>query len=169
MDKRSTYIILAIVILALGVFVFISFNHSSVDTLEENTNTASSTDWANAPAEKPAQVMVTEKTVVTAKHAYRDGAHIVAGEVPLPTPCHILESSATVSGDKKHILIALLSSTKTEEMCAQVITPSRFKVSARAPKDAQISATLNGQEITLNLIEAGPSENLDNFELYIKG
>lgn len=112
---------------------------------------------------------ITPKTVVTAKHAYRNGTHIIAGEVPLPTPCHLLEATGAASADRKEVLVEITSSVKTDELCAQVITPARFKVSVKAAQNAKISATLNGQAITLNFIEAGPDEDLDNFELYIKG
>ncbi len=168
MDKKSTFIILGILIVAVIVFVVISFKKSSIDTANMG-DMASTSAWENTPAEKPDQIVVTQKTVVTAKHAYANGTHTVAGEVPLSTACHILEAVANVSADKKTVVVALTSSVKTEEICAQVVTPSRFKVTAKAAKDAHISATLNGQEITLNLIEAAPGENLDNFELYIKG
>lgn len=168
MDKKSTFIILGILVVAIIVFVVISFEKSSLDTADMG-NTASTTAWENTPAEKPDEIIISQKTVVTAKHAYTNGTHTVAGEVPLPTPCHILEAEAKVSADAKTVVVALVSSIKTDEVCAQVITPARFKVTAKAAKNAHITATLNGQEITLNLIEAGANENLDNFELYIKG
>lgn len=159
---------LLVVFAVIGIFV-ISLQRSSLDTADQKPETATTTDWANAPAESVPTLSVTEKTVVTAKHAYQNGAHIVAGEIPLPTPCHILESGASVSADKKQVFIALTSSIKTGDVCAEMITPARFKVTVSAAEHAKISATLNGQEVTLNLIEAGPAENLDNFELYIKG
>jgi hypothetical protein len=168
MDKKGTYIIAGIIIVAVTVFVIISFQRSSIDTRVPGANpadVASTSDWVN----QPAQVTITPKTVITAKHAYQAGAHIVAGEVPLPTKCDILESSAIASPDKKQVLIQLVSSVKSGESCPSDITPARFKVTVKATKDAKLSATLNGQEVTLNLIEAGPNDNLDNFELYIKG
>jgi hypothetical protein len=168
MDKKSTFIILGILIVAVIVFVVVSFKKSSMDTADTGS-VASTTAWENTPAEKPEPIVITEKTVVTAKHAYANGVHTIAGEVPLPTPCHVLEAAAKVSADKKTVVVELASSMKTGDVCAQVITPARFKVTARAAKNAHITATLNGQEITLNLMEAGPNENLDNFELYIKG
>jgi hypothetical protein len=170
MDKKSTFIILGILIVAVIVFIGISFKKSSIDTdMSDMGDTASTSAWENMPAENPDQIIVTQKTVVTAKHAYVKGTHTVAGEIPLPTPCHILEAAANISADKMTVVVALTSSVKTDEVCAQVITPARFKVTAKAPKDAHISATLNGQEVTLNLIEAAAGENLDSFELYIKG
>jgi hypothetical protein len=169
MDKKSTYLIAGIILIAIAVFIGISFQKSTMDTLPPSTTeqTASTTAWENTPAESaPA---VSQKTVVTAKHAYRNGVHTIAGEVPLPTPCHLLTSEAIVSPDKKQVLLQLHSSVKEGEMCAQVITNARFKVTAKALEKATIIATLNGQQVTLNLIEAGASEDLDAFDLYIKG
>lgn len=166
MDRKNTWVIASVLGVAVVVIVFISFGS---DTLApKSSDTASTTQWANAPAE-PTDVLITSKTVVTAKHAYRQGEHIVAGEIPMPTPCHILEANGSATEDKKAVLIALISSVPSGDVCAQVITPARFRVTVKAAKDAQISATLNGQVVTLNLIEAGPTEDLDNFELYIKG
>lgn len=168
MDKKGTYIIAGILALAVVVFLVISFQKSTLDTKPIDATTAevaSTTNWVNTPA----QPTITEKTVITAKHAYKAGKHIVAGEVPLPTPCDLLETTAIASADKKSVVVQFVSSVKTGEVCAQTITPARFKVSVSADKSAKITATFNGQPVTLNLIEAGLNDNLDNFELYIKG
>ncbi len=168
MDKKSTYIIAGIVALAVVFFLVISFQKSTLDTKPTDANSAevaSTTSWVNTPA----QPVITDKTVITAKHAYKAGKHIVAGEVPLPTPCDILDTTAIASTDLMSVVVRFASSVKTGEVCAQTITPARFKVSVAADKRAKITATFNGQPVTLNLIEAGPSDNLDNFELYIKG
>lgn len=168
MDKRNTVIIAVLIIVAAAVFILVLLERSRIDTGDIKAP-AEDALWEHTPAEEQKDVVVTPKTVVTAKHAYRNGEHIIAGEIPLPTPCHLLESTVSVSSDKKTLALALVSSVKTGETCAQMITPARFKVTARAERSATITATLNGQEITLNLIEAGPNENLDDFELYIKG
>jgi hypothetical protein len=168
MDRKSTLIIVLLLALALVFFLVILFTRSSVETAAPSPETASTTEWLNTPAEQKT-VLVTPKTTITAKHAYQNGTHIVAGEVPLPTTCHILDASGAASSDKKQVLVTLASSIKTGETCLDNITPARFKVSVKALKGARVSGTLNGQEIILNLIEAGPDENLDNFELYIKG
>ena len=166
MDKKGTYIIAGIIILAVAGFIAISFQKSTLDTkLYASSDSASTTLWENTPA----GVVATPQTVITAKHAYQSGAHVVAGEVPLPTPCDILDTTAVASADKKQVVIQFVSRVMSLESCAPDITPVRFKVSAKANKSATISATLNGQPVTLNLIEAGPNEDLDNFELYIKG
>ena len=169
MDKKSTIIIAGILVAATAFIIFIAFRKPAVNIDEVTPQGTQTTEWQNTPAEVSSTSPITAKTVVTAKHAYRNGTHIVAGEIPLPTPCHILESAGSASSDKSHVFIELTSSVKTGDVCAAVITPARFKVSVKANKNATISATLNGKEVILNLIEAGPNENLDNFELYIKG
>ena len=106
---------------------------------------------------------------ITAKHQFADGKHIVAGEIELPTPCHILGSSVQIAESfPEQVFINLTSSTQAE-MCAQVITPARFKVEFEASEEARIKMTLNGEPVTLNLIDADPGEDLENFELFIKG
>ena len=168
MDKKSTFIIGGLLLIGVVFFLIILFTRTGLDINNAPPDTASTTDWVNTPAQTK-EVLITPKTTVTAKHAYQNGLHIIAGEVPLPTPCHILEASGTASADKKQVFVQLASSIKTGETCAESITPARFKITVKAPSSAKISATLNGQEIILNLIEAGQDENLDNFELYIKG
>jgi len=162
MDKRNTVLIAGIVGIAVLVLIVVMYQGSTIDMDADR-------EWANTPAEEPKDVVITPKTVITAKRAYQSGTHTIAGEIPMPTPCHVLAASATSTNDGTKAFIEFTSSMSGAEMCAQVITPARFKVSVKANKDAEISATLNGQEVVLNLIEAGPNENLDDFELYIKG
>lgn len=168
MDKRNTAIIIGILGLAALVFVVALMNRAGIDTsLEETIGGEPESGWEEEPAQPP--IGISERTVITAKHAYRNGEHIFVGELPLPTPCHILETTATASEDGKSVRIDFRPSLGAGEMCAQVITPARFKVSVKADKDAAITATLSGQVVTLSIIEALPGEDLDAFELYIKG
>jgi hypothetical protein len=57
----------------------------------------------------------------------------------------------------------------TTEACAQVVTNQRFKIEARASKSANLKATFMGMPVELNLVEAGPGETPEEFELFIKG
>jgi hypothetical protein len=108
---------------------------------------------------------------ITAQHQYRAGMHTVAGEVDLPTPCYLLETNAVVRVEEPDPDEAIIqfSTVDQSEICAQVITPVRFKESFAASEDATITATWNGTEVPINVIEVGPDENLDDFELFIKG
>jgi len=102
---------------------------------------------------------------ITAKHQYKNGTHIVAGEVNMPTPCYILDVSARVASEQ--VTLDFVSKTNGE-VCAQVITTERFKVDFKAVENVAIKATWNGQPVELNLIPAGANEDLSNFEIFIK-
>lgn len=106
---------------------------------------------------------------ITAKHQYKDGTHIVAGETDMPTPCHILNWETLIAESYPEQVTINFNLSTQAEMCTQVITPTRFKVEFKVSEMASINATLNGERIILNLIEAGTEENLDDFELFIKG
>ena len=151
MDKTSTLTIVGLLILGVVFFVgLLLFSREKAD-VGNLLDTAPTADWATIPSETgdgSAGVQVTTKTVITAKHAYQSGTHIVAGEVPLPTPCHLIEANGSASEDKT-VLLEIASSIKTDEMCAQVITPARFKVIVKAVQSAEITATLNGQAVRL--------------------
>lgn len=109
-------------------------------------------------------------TRIDAKHFFSDGTHTLAGELMMPTPCDLLDANALVrESDPEHVTLAINVINNSEDMCAQVMTPQRFKVSFDASENAEIDATFRGETVTLNLIEAGPNEDPDDFELFIKG
>lgn len=109
------------------------------------------------------------RETITAKHQFSNGTHIIAGEIGVPTPCHILEVDVTVAESFPEQVTVRFTMSTQAEACVQVITPARFKVEFDASDSARISGTLNGEPVTLNLIEADSGEDLDEFELFIKG
>ncbi len=118
-----------------------------------------------APTERPMGV-----TRVDAKHFFKDGVHTVAGEIMMPTPCDLLEADPVIQeGTPERVTIAFSVINNTSGVCAQVQTPQRFKTSFNASEGAFISATFKGEPVILNLVDAGPDENPDDFELFIKG
>ena len=106
---------------------------------------------------------------IEAKHFYRDGTHTIVGEVMMPTPCDLLTYESVVAESMPEQVTFQFGVINNSEMCAQVMTPQRFMVSASASQAAELKATFNGQSIELNLIEAGPNETIEDFELYFKG
>ncbi|MFZ2484651.1 MAG: hypothetical protein WAX80_01725 [Minisyncoccia bacterium] len=105
---------------------------------------------------------------ITAKHQYKAGKHIVAGVVNLPTACYVLTTSARVAeSSPEQVTIDFVANT-SGDICIQVITSERFKVEFQASAQAQIKATWNGVPVELNLIEVSASEDLEEFELFIK-
>lgn len=119
--------------------------------------------------ELPGAVLSEDAVRINAKHSFRNGKHIVAGEVEVPTPCHSL-SVETVIRESSPEQVTLVFNTKSDaDVCAQVISSRRFKMEFNAEQNASIGATFNGKPAILNLIEAGPNEDLENFDIYLKG
>lgn len=113
--------------------------------------------------------------VITAQHQYNasEGVHIVAGTLEVPTPCHLLDWDVELSGGENQDQLAKINFEVTKEdedqMCAQVIEDRRFKATFQAPEDVRIEATYNGNDAQLNLVDVPEGENLEEFEVYIKG
>lgn len=112
---------------------------------------------------------VEEARRIDAKHFFSDGTHTIAGEVLMPTPCDLLEADTIVRESSPEQVTVAFSVVNNAEMCAQVVTPQRFKASFDASAAATIDATWEGEPAVLNLIDAGPNESPDDFELFIKG
>lgn len=157
-DNTKTIIILVIVALAVLVAGFFFTRNSTLEPGEDFII-----------GEEEDIDLDTPRETITAKHQFKEGTHIVAGEIGLPTPCHILDATVTVAESFPEQVSIALTSTTQAEACIQVITPARFKVEFDASVEARIKMTLNGEPVTLNLIEADPGEDLEDFELFIKG
>lgn len=106
---------------------------------------------------------------IDAKHQWKNGKHVIVGEIEFPNPCYILSTNTTVAESMPEQVTIAFKAETSGEVCAQVITKERFKVEFNASKDASIKATWNGKPVILNLIPAGANEDLENFEIYIKG
>lgn len=107
-----------------------------------------------------------EIRIVNSRHQFKGGVHTYVGEIVVPTPCDLLNFSVATSTAGAHITFTTKSS---DDPCAQVITSQRFKVSYQGSATSTVSASLNGSPVRLNVIEVGETENLDEFEIYIKG
>lgn len=156
MNRRAIMLTIALfllVVAAMFVFAFIQRDGDSNETPE--------------PAETDERYA--DITRVDGKHFYIDGVHTVVGEIPMPTPCDLLESSARVAESMPEQVTIEFDVVNNAEFCAQVITPQRFKVSATASEGATIGASFEGRPIELNLVEAAPGETPEEFELFIKG
>ncbi len=108
-------------------------------------------------------------TRVDAKHYYIDGVHTLVGEMVFPTPCDLLESEAIIQESYPEQINISFSVINNSEMCAQMMTNQRFKVSASASPEATFTASLNGRALELNLVPAQDGEVPEDFELFIKG
>jgi len=154
MQKTLISVIVILVVLTAGYWWYSGRQEEGIEG-----DTASST------------IPVSEQNIVTVKHAYKDGSHIIVGSLMLPTPCEELSWDTRVAESMPE-QVAINFTTKTKEgseICAQVLTARSFKVTVQASEQARFSATLNGTPLRLNIIEAGEGEDLENFEMNIKG
>ena len=157
--KQSHIIATVIFLLILGGIIFFGFfTNSGSDTALDDRNPVTDND----PDARP-------EITITAKHQFKDGTHIIVGETDMPTPCHIFTHETLIAESFPEQVTINFDLSTQADTCTQVITPARFLVEFQASEEASIEATLNGERIILNLIEAGPDENLEEFELFIKG
>lgn len=146
--------LVVLIALAIGIFGYTYFFKSqpAVDGVATTTDTV--------PA---------EEMTIQALHQYASSTHTVAGQANVPTPCHrLIVEPSFVNGSTSEVVLRF-SATTTDDVCAQVITPARFKTSFEGPENATITATWNGAPAKLNLIPVQEGESLDNFEEYFKG
>ena len=154
------------VIISISLFILIVVGMFTFAYLKKAEVTAPTQEEVQTPQEEVAYASITR---IDAKHFYIDGVHTLAGEIPMPTPCDLLEADARVAESFPEQITVEFNVINTAEFCAQVVTPQRFKVSAAASENATFKATLMGREVELNLVPAALGETPENFELYIKG
>lgn len=159
MHNKSIYMAVALFILVIaGMFVFAYLKKNEL------------TNVAAEPEEVPAVSGPYDGiTRIDAKHFYIDGVHTLAGEIPMPTPCDLLNWDVRVAESMPEQATVAFDVINNSEMCAQVITPQRFKASFSASENASMRAVLEGRDVELNLIPAAEGETPDDFELFIKG
>ncbi|OIP78424.1 MAG: hypothetical protein AUK16_00195 [Parcubacteria group bacterium CG2_30_44_11] len=159
MSQRA--IVISIVIFGLIVAGMFTFAYLKKQEMKETV-----VPTTPVPTEEVAYASVTR---IDAKHFFIDGVHTLVGEIPMPTPCDLLESSARVAESFPEQIMINFSVINNADFCAQVVTAQRFKVSATASPEATFSAQFMGRPVELNLIPAGAGETPDAFELFIKG
>lgn len=160
MNQKAIIISIAIFILiVLGMFGFAYLKKSEVAQVPQLPP-------QNQPEENVAYASITR---ITAKHFFIDGVHTLAGEIPMPTPCDLLEADARVMESFPEQIVVDFTVLNSAEFCAQQVTNQRFKVSATASEDATFKATFMGRDVELNLVPPEEGETPEDFELFIKG
>ena len=160
MDKRTIVLIVVFfTLIIVGMFTFAYMKRTELKVTPEPV----------AQGEIETEVPYADITRIDAKHFFIDGVHTIVGQVELPTPCDLLTTESSVRESMPEQVVFDFAVTNTSDMCAQVITAQRFKVSATASQGAVMTATFMGRTVELNLIPAAPNETPEEFELYIKG
>tara|TARA_B100000745_G_C20020122_1_gene346888 strand:- start:165 stop:707 length:543 start_codon:yes stop_codon:yes gene_type:complete len=153
---------MAIVLFALivtGMFMFAFIKKNEVETQTPAV-------MKNEPEQ---QVEYASITRVDAKRFIEKGLVTLVGEIPMPTPCDLLESGVTIAESYPEQVTLHFTVVNNADSCAQVITSQRFKIPLAVSANAVFSATFEGRSIELNIIDAAEDETPDDFELYIKG
>lgn len=160
MDKRTiVLIVLFFGLIIAGMFTFAYLKRTELKVNPEPV--ATSTVETDVP--------YANITRIDAKHFFVDGVHTIVGQVELPTPCDLLTTKSAVRESMPEQVSFDFAVTNTSDMCAEVITAQRFKVSATASEGAILTATFMGRSVELNIIPAAAGETPDEFELFIKG
>ena len=149
-NKQKGIIALVIVVIVVFVIVLIRAKGTSVEV----TPTPAAVEYAET---------------VTVRHQYKGGVHTYAGDFRLPTPCHTLAGTIAAGSGRLINILTFTSTYPTDTQCAQVVTSKAFKLSVENRSDVRVEATFNGKPLRLNVIEVGPNENLDDFEVNYKG
>ncbi len=160
MQHRAIILSIALfVLIVLGMFAFVFIKQNEMSQTPAPTDEIVETEGGKYADIKR----------IDGKHFFIDGVHTVVGEVPMPTPCDLLEVDALIAESFPEQITLDFKVINNAEFCAEVITPQRFKVSASASEGATFKAMLQNRVVELNLIEALPGETPEDFELYIKG
>ena len=156
-QKSITLVIVLFTLIVVGMFMYAKMKKTELTVEPVDTEVPDTS------------VPYPEITRVDAKHYFIDGIHTLVGELNFPTPCDLLETEAVVMESYPEQVQINFTVINNAEMCTQVVTAQRFKVSAEVSQDATFRAVFMGRPIDLNLIPAAERETPDEFELFIKG
>jgi hypothetical protein len=157
--KNIVAAVVVLVLIIVGMFVFAYLKKNEMNEAENIPPVA------NEDVDGP----YANISRIDAKHFYEEPTHTIAGEILMPTPCDLLNWTTRIQESSPESVIVDFDIVNHSEMCTQVVTPQRFKVSFDASEGANIRATLEGRNVELNLVPALPGETPDDFELFIKG
>ena len=160
MHNRQIIIAVTIfVLIIVGMFTYTYIKRGEINQIEPPSETRQE--------EQPGPYDFIDR--IEAKHFFIDGTHTIVGEIVMPTPCDLLNWEVFVAESYPEQVTIEFSVINNSEMCTQVMTPQRFKVTFDASEEAVIRARLEGRDVELNLIPAGEGETPEEFELFIKG
>ncbi len=148
-----------LIVIIIGMFVFAYLKKVEIEKGSEMV----------APVSEDTDGAFGGITRIDGKHFYIAPTHTIVGEILMPTPCDLLNWDTRILESAPEQVIIDFKVINHAEVCAQVVTPQRFKVSFEAMENATIRATLQGKAIEVNLVPASSDESPDDFELFIKG
>lgn len=159
MDKRTVILVAVLFgLIILGMFTFAFLKKTEVSSPEVVPPTKS------VEVDKYPQI-----TRITAKHFYNDGKHTFVGEIEMPTPCDLLDTSSIIKESFPEQVTLKFFVINNSDNCIQKITNQRFLIEVNASENATFDAMFMDRFVELNLIPPAPGETPNDFELFIKG
>ena len=122
--------------------------------------------------ESPTIEAPSTKEKVEIKEQYKDSTYTFGGTVDVPTPCHSLATKTNKVSETKYLIIVDTISPKQGVVCAQgaqVISQKSYKVSFEAPANIEVTVIIDGVEYQTNRFLVPLNENIDLFQLEVKG
>ena len=162
-SKAPVIIGVAVVVILIILGLYFWLGSSSTDITPPDTN--------NPPTATTTPVDSGYVQSVNVRHQFKSGTHTYVGSIDLPTPCETLSTEILPVSPGSKTYTLKFTSTKTSEVCAQVITTKAFKTTLRGTADFKLDnfGTLNGKKIRLNAFEVRPDMDIDNYDIYFKG
>jgi hypothetical protein len=161
LNKTALYVVLIVVLLAALVF-----GYTLVSAPTEIDSMPADSTLVDEESQNGGSTVTRS---ITAQQQYMDGIHTIAGTIALPTPCHRLLTEPFFIDEGRTQVEVRFTTLLEGDVCAQVVTDARFKISFEAVEDATISALYNGDPATLNLVPVEPGTDLSDFDIFIKG
>lgn len=158
-NRKAVVAVIIFALIIVGMFLFAYLKRSEIATPTNDQTTvpvSPSTPYDSI-------------TRIDAKHFFINGEHTLVGEITMPTPCDLLNWTSRVAESSPEQVMVNFDVVNNAEVCTQVQTQQRFKVTFKAGEDAVIKATLEGRAVELNLIPPAAGETPEDFELFIKG
>ena len=119
-----------------------------------------------SPVEDTTETMMSSLDV---KEQYNNGVYTYAGKIQTPTPCHTVDAKAMSVDENIYAINITITPPAEGIMCAQVISEKDYKVTFAAPENAIVKAYINGIEYKINPFEVPAGQNIDDFDISIKG
>ena len=113
----------------------------------------------SAAREEPNVNHITTKIQVI--HQFKNGLHTYVGNIETPTPCHSISGEAIVKESYPEQVDIRIEIKESEEICAQVVTTKKFKVSFSASDNPVVRAFVNGTPVLLEVTESPATTNLE--------
>lgn len=151
---KKTIIVIITLAALLFVLLYVSekiFNKTIVEQL-------------NSPLQEEAVL-----PILDIKEEYKNSTYTFAGEIDLPTPCHKIETKVNKISDVMYEIEVNTIEPSPDQGCVQVITPQKYKVSFEGPESVLVYAKIDDRVYELNRFVIPEGENIDTFELFIKG